>query len=166
MTSIEEEKLIEVLISREDGLSIDNFKFRLIELNDYHKGYFELLNFLTISPKPEYSEWEIQFNKINNKSTFIFVIEDISKNLIIGNITCLIEYKFIRNLGRVSHIEDVVINSDYRNNKFGTKLINFAINFSKEMKCYKVILDSKEEAVGFYNKFGFQKKSEGMALYF
>ena len=69
-----EENLIEDLIKNTEGLSFDNFKFRLLEENDYHKGYFELLQFLTKSPKPEYNEWEIQYKQIMNNSVFIFVI--------------------------------------------------------------------------------------------
>lgn len=164
--SIKDENFLNELIKKTNELSVDHYKFRLIEINDYHKGYFELLQFLTESPKPDFRDWETQFDKVMNNSVYIFVIEDTLKDLVIGSISCLIECKFIRNLGKVSHIEDVIVHPDYRKNKFGTKLIKYAIEFSKEMKCYKTILDSKIEAVGFYEKLGFVKKSEGMALYF
>ncbi len=159
---------IEEIDSLLNTLSSDdkNFLFRYLEKDDYNKDYFTLLNFLTNSPCPRKEEWEERYESIKYNSIYIFVIEDIRNSKIVGNVSCLIENKFIRNLGRVSHIEDVIVLPECRNKKLGSKLIKLAIEFSQKIGCYKVILDSRNDAIGFYEKFGFEKKSEGMALYF
>lgn len=161
-TVFEETKIMLNELSAED----ENFVFRLLEEGDFHKKYFELLSFLTASPSPRIEDWMEQYKKIKQNPIYIFVIEDKQNSVIVGSITCLIEFKFIRNLGKVSHIEDVVIHPEYRNKKFGSKLLQLAVDFSKKIGCYKVILDSRDDAIRFYEKFGFQKRSEGMALYF
>lgn len=168
MLDQKEQKVFEETKSFLKELSAEDekFIFRLLEEGDFHKKYFDLLSFLTTSPTPRLEEWTEQYKKINQNPIFIFVIEDKQNAVIVGSITCLIESKFIRNLGKVSHIEDVVVHPEFRNKKFGSKLLQLAIDFSKKTGCYKVILDSRDDAMGFYEKFGFQKRSEGMALYF
>lgn len=131
----------------------------------------------------------VKFCKLLGQLTSInpdeFTLEDYSKHLamiksnpyhkiilaiiggeIAGTITVLIEPKFIHNLSYVSHIEDVVVDSNYRSYGVGRKLVNEAIRLSKEYKCYKVILDCNDSNVGFYNKLGFEVKGKEMAVYF
>ena len=72
----------------------------------------------------------------------IIIIE--FENKIIGSGTILIENKLIRSYGRGGHIEDIVIN-EYRNYGLGKELLNTLIDISKENKCYKCILDCKDE---------------------
>ena len=54
----------------------------------------------------------------------VIVIVDRNTNLIIGSGTLLIEQKFIRNCGKASHIEDIVVRKGYRGKNLGLKLIN------------------------------------------
>ena len=49
----------------------------------------------------------------------IFVIENKDTNHIIGTLTILIEQKVIHNMGKVGHIEDVVIDNKYRGRGLG-----------------------------------------------
>jgi len=159
-----EVKILEKKLHAISNIS-DNLIFRLLEVDDINKSYFDLLSELTISPVPDLIQWKTQLESLKNSNTFIIVIEDKSKNIIVGNITCLIEEKFIRNLGRVSHIEDVVVHSDYRKIKLGSKLVNLIIDFSREIGCYKIILDGRLDAYEFYKKFGFEKKFNCMGCY-
>lgn len=144
----------------------ENFEIRFLEEDDYNKSYFDLLNYLTTAPTPRYEEWKLQYDKVTKSNIHIIVVEDVLRKIIVGSISVIIENKFIRNLGKVSHIEDVVVLPEYRNKKFGTKLIKLAIKLSQDSGCYKIILDSRDDAMGFYEKLGFSKRSEGMALYF
>jgi len=149
------------------NLESENLKFRQIEKEDYHKSYFELLSQLTVADKPDYDSWLQRFEEIADANlTKIFVVEDLNEKKIIATITCYTELKFIRNLGKICHIEDFVIEENYRNQKLGSKLINLAINYAKNIGCYKIILQSREEATPFYEKFGFTKNSQAMAYYF
>jgi glucosamine-phosphate N-acetyltransferase len=144
----------------------ENFIFRQLNVNDYNKNYFELLSQLTVAAKPDYDSWLERFQQIKDANlTKIFVVENTSDNMIIATITCYTELKFIRNLGKICHIEDFVIDEHYRNKKLGSKLIRLAIDYAKSIGCYKVILESREDAIIFYEKFGFNKNSQSMACY-
>ena len=160
-----EKKAIEDIKIDLGNLNEEDFIFRFIEENDYYKEYFELLTQLTVSPTPRFDDWQKILVKLKYNNTYLIVIEYLPKKIIVGSITCLIENKFIRNLGKVCHIEDVVVHSDYRNKRFGSKLGKLAIKFSELIGCYKIILDSRDDASQFYQKLGFEKKSDGMALY-
>lgn len=144
---------------------INDFEFRFLHIDDINKSYFNLLSELTVSPVPNENDWKYQVKNINESNIYTVVIDDKKKNIIVGNITCIIENKFIRNLGKVSHIEDVVVLTNYRHKKLGSKLINLIIEFSKDLGCYKVILDGRMDAIDFYKKFGFEKKFNCMAYY-
>jgi glucosamine-phosphate N-acetyltransferase len=85
---------------------------------------------------------------------------------IVGTVTLLIETKLIHNMGKVAHIEDVVVDKNYRNNGLGKQMIQYAVSLSKEYGCYKTILDCSDENVSFYQKCDFEKRDNMMAIYF
>ena len=157
---------LDLMMSELNEQNADCYKFRTLEEEDYNRGYFELLSQLTVANKPEFDDWSKRFNQINSIGlTKIFVIEDLKENKVIASITCSIELKFIRNLGSICHIEDFVIDSLHRNKKLGSKLLNLGIEYAKTVSCYKVLLDTRDEVVPFYEKSGFKKTSNGMTIY-
>lgn len=138
--------------------------FRKLEYDDYDKGYFELLSMLTEVVKPNKELFIEHLTKINSHNIIsIFVLEH--NNLIIASVTLITEPKFIRNLNNVCHVEDFVIHSDFRKMKLGTEICKFIKEYAVKNKCYKIILDCSLEVQKFYEKQGYVKKSEGMALY-
>lgn len=141
---------------------------RLLSLNDYHKGYFELLSQLTISPKISYNEFVTIFQEIFiNRNHEVFVIEDVELQKIIGSGTVIIENKFIRAGRSIGHIEDIVVDASYRKQKLGQLIVNQLIDFCKLRNCYKIILDCTPNNASFYEKLGFHKsESENMVVYF
>jgi glucosamine-phosphate N-acetyltransferase len=94
----------------------------------------------------------------------IWVLEH--KNELIGTITILYEYKFIRNIVKLAHVEDVCIDRRYRKKGLGTLLLKFAISEAKKKECYKIILDCDETLEPFYNKSGMIKNGIQMVKYF
>ena len=95
-------------------------EIRRLELNDYDKGYLLLLEQLTYVGTVTKDNFEQSFNKLNTLNTNIFVIECNDK--IIASGTLFIEHKFIHNLACVGHIEDIIIDNNYRNKNLGKKL--------------------------------------------
>jgi glucosamine-phosphate N-acetyltransferase len=146
----------------------NEFIFRDLEEGDYEKGYFELLSQLTIAPKPNLSDWVLRYKEIMAYPDLykIIIIESREKNIVVGTITIVTELKFIRNLGKIGHIEDFVIDKEFRNRKLGAQLIQRAKEYCQETGCYKVILDSKDEVKGFYEKTGFRINGHNMVVYF
>ena len=139
-------------------------EYRLLETNDYYKGFLQLLEQLTTvdSANISYDEFVNQYNKIKS---LIYVICDTNTNCIIGTGSIFIENKFIHKLGSVGHIEDVVIDSRYRSKGLGTMIIKKLVNVAKENNCYKIILDCDIKNTSYYEHIGFTNKGHCMALY-
>jgi glucosamine-phosphate N-acetyltransferase len=145
----------------------DTFLIRNIVYSDYDKEYLKLLTQLTyIDPeKIVVNDFNNFIDTLNNKH-LIIVIENININKIVGTITIIIEQKMIHNMGKVCHIEDVVVDENYRGYGLGKILINTATTYALNEKCYKTILDCSEKNVGFYKKNnGFEVKGTQMTLY-
>ena len=149
----------------DDKNNLNKIIIRSLELNDYYKNYFELLSQLTKAPQPTYEVWQERFYEITKSRSKVFVIEDLDNKKIIGSILCSIEPKFIRNLGLVCHFEDIVIDETYRNKKLGGVLINIGEEFAKIAGCYRIVLTCQDKVIGFYEKMGYYKKSNGMTKY-
>jgi glucosamine-phosphate N-acetyltransferase len=132
-------------------LNKDDYDQYLLLINDFKKTYFSKIIFKEL------------LDIINSNST-IWVIEEDGK--LIGTGTILYEYKFIRDISKCAHIEDICINKDYRGKNYGTLLIDHLINEAQNNNCYKVILDCNSELEKFYAKSGLIKSGIQMALYF
>ena len=134
---------------------------RKLNDSDYNK-YLNLINQFrsTIFTLEEYKN---TLSKINNNST-IWVVD--YNNELIGTATILYEYKFIRNIVKLAHIEDVCIDEKQRNKGIGKLLINYLVNEANKENCYKIILDCDENLENFYKKSGLEKKGIQMAKYF
>lgn len=150
---------------KEININSKIFKFRFLNFSDINIHYFKLLSELTVIDLESISEEENKkfFDNLNENQKII-VIE--FENNIIGSGTLLIENKLIRSYGKVGHIEDIVINSNFRKYGLGKELIKLLTDISKENKCYKCILDCDEHLEKFYIKCGFKMKGLQMSYYF
>jgi len=136
------------------------YNIRKLNENDYEK-YLVLINNL----RPTQFSKEDFLNileKINiNSSIWIMEIN----NELVSTGTILYEYKFIHNISKLAHIEDICVDEKYRGQKYGEKLINYLVEESKKNGCYKVNLYCDESLEKFYEKSKFQKKGIQMAIY-
>lgn len=138
-----------------------------LNITDDYKQYGKLLHQLTkidvdqIHPDNFQKQLELIQSNPNHK-----IIVAKSGQHIIGTITILIEPKFIHNLSKVAHIEDVVVDTAYRTHGIGSKLMLEAIKIAREQGCYKAILDCAETVKPFYLKSGFVPKELQMVRYF
>ena len=152
------------LINNTIQINNNFFKIYRLDENCYHKNYFKLLPQLTdyklINDK--YHDFNEFVNSLNDNH-IILVIEN-NQN-IIATCTILIEKKIIRNYSSVAHVEDVIVDKNFRKFGLGKILIQKSIEIAKFTKCYKCILDCDEEIENFYKKNGFIKKGSYMALY-
>ena len=154
--------------------SEDRFKVRELKDPDFYGGYLNLLkDGFSIEPETI---------NVHDFRTFIFhqpgktfVVEDTEKSLgygasdyILASASVFVEQKLIHNMGRVGHIEDVVVSSSCRGHGLGKMVVNRCIEYAKRQGCYKCILDCSEENVPFYKKCnsGFEVKGVEMALYY
>ena len=142
---------------------------------DYSTNYLQLLgqDFAINSNTITYTDFVEYVSKLHNNHQ-VFVIEnnnndnniEATNSQIIGSSTIFIETKIIHNFGKVAHIEDVIVHNEYRGHGLGKVLLDKCIEIAKQEGCYKIILDCSDNNCKFYEKCGFMKKGNQMALYF
>jgi glucosamine-phosphate N-acetyltransferase len=115
-----------------------------------------------------FEEWTKFFNGMDMKhnQTFVLVTTQKENEKVIGTGKILIEPKFHQNFANMAHIEDVVIDSQFRKQNLGLQLIQHLVNIAKENNCYKVTLATNEKNIGFYSKCGLIVKGTEMTRYF
>jgi len=142
---------------------------RNLEIGDYHKGYLELLQHLTLTGDIHISRFQQIFDRVKyNPFHHIFVLLDSAGQQVIGSITAIIEWKFIHGGSQVAHLEDVVVSPNHQGQGLGKKLVNHVIQWvcDNYPHCYKIILDCKSENAKFYEKCGFRKNGVEMRYSF
>jgi predicted GNAT family N-acyltransferase len=132
-------------------LNKDDYEQYTIILNDFRETVFTREDFINT------------LDKIN-KCSDIWILE--INNEIVSIATILYEYKFIHNISKLGHIEDVCTLKKYRGFGYSTILINYIINEAKKEECYKITLYCNENLEKFYNKNNFEKKGIQMAIYY
>ena len=133
----------------------------ILEKNDYQ-------NYLNLMRQFRPIEYEISFDKFceiydtifKNSEIFVARLDD----KIIGSITLIYDQKFINNYALYAHIEDVVVDENYRELKIGSKLLDYAKNRSIEKNCLKCTLTCSKEISSFYLKNNFQEKGIQMTF--
>jgi len=141
--------------------NLDLLNFRRLEKGDYDKNYLELLKQLTVVGDISKEKYETTFDKMGAE---VWVVEFEGK--IIASVSLLLEQKIIHECGIVGHLEDVVVDRDYRKYGLGKFIIERIIKIAKERGCYKLIGDCKTELLGFYEKNGFESKCVQISIYF
>jgi len=132
--------------------------FRKLEENDYEK-YLPLIKDFRDT---DFTEDEFRNNlNIIKKYSDIWVIEIDSQLICTG--TIIYESKYIYNMCKAGHIEDICTKLEYRGKGYGKEMIHFLINEAKKNKCYKVNLVCSKENSLFYKKCGMEERGVHMA---
>ena len=122
---------------------------------------FKILNQLkelSIESIDKESAWN-SFNENKSTKSIVGVLD----NEIVAYGSIVIENK-IR--GEVAgHIEDIVVDKNYRGRFIGENLIKELINIGKKNSCYRITLFCKENLENFYSRQGFKKSSINMKKY-
>ena len=106
--------------------------------------------------------YDFILNKPSNH--LIYICKDIEKDKLVGIISVFIERKLIHNLGKVAHIEDLVVDKDERGKGIAQKLINKCVEYAKNENCYKIILNCNENLIKFYEKNNFYNAGYQMRM--
>lgn len=149
---------------------MDNYgiEFRHITINDY-KYVVKLLGQLTTVGEISQVKFTDFVSKLNSNH-FVVCCEyydiEADDKIIVAIGTVFIEKKLTHGCGKVAHIEDVVVDTSFRNFHIGTQLIKHLVTMSKDKDVYKVILNCSEQNKTFYEKCGFQKDQHQMKIVF
>ena len=72
---------------------------------------------------------------------------------------------FVNKLNRKTGlIEDVAVGKEFRGMGIGKLIVNKLIELCKENECDKIILNSNEQYLNFYENLGFKKKDSQMVI--
>ena len=133
-------------------------KIKKLEISDNLDEYLDLINQLKFTN----INLNLLKNIINKSDIYILLID----NKIVGSITFILEQKIIHDGKFVLHIEDLVINKEYRGKGLASKLLNYGKEYAQKNNCYKIILNCDEKLKLFYEGNGFSNKNIEMSYYF
>ena len=136
-----------------------NYIFRALTNDDYEK-YLQLINQFRIT---NYTKEEFIYFLKENKKIEIWVIE--INNELIASGTILYETKLIHNISLYAHIEDIIVDNQFRKQGIGKLLIEYLVQCCKNKNCYKILLDCQKELIPFYEKNKFQENGVQMVIY-
>jgi len=128
---------------------------RELRKDDLWNGFLTTLDSLRKASDIDRNKAEMIFEKINSNPDHVIVVAELDEK-IVGTTTLLIEPKFIHGGGLVGHIEDVVIDKNFKGQKIGEKIMKYLLEFAKNRGCYKTILDCTDDVKPFYEKLGFK----------
>lgn len=137
------------------------------DINITQKFYNEFINLVKTfrDTNINYNEFIKYIDDLSNFHDIFLLIDEESEN-IIGCVTILLEQKLIHNLNFVCHIEDLIINNNYKNKGFGSIILDYIKEYVREKKCYKIILNCNNDIKKFYIKNNFISKNIEMSYYF
>lgn len=136
-------------------------KTRLISDKDYPNIINLLSNLANIEiSKIQYLEY------INNLASNHQIWGLYKDDNLVASGSIFIETKLIHNLGKVGHIEDIVVDTSERRQGFASKILNHLIDIAKREGCYKTILNCSNEVVSLYEKNAFKCSGNLMSIYF
>ena len=148
--------------------NVDGFTFRMLRIDDFDKGYKELLSDLTVPGDLN----DLLFREIfQYRSTihwqyFNIVIEENESNILVGNGVLVVRQNLLKKNWKTGLIEDIVVLKRLQGKGFGKKIIDCLLAIAKANNCKDVVLDCSETNEGFYNKCGLTRKGSEMGLYF
>ncbi|KAH8917426.1 glucosamine 6-phosphate N-acetyltransferase [Atractiella rhizophila] len=147
----------------------EHFQIRPLASTDYSRGHFSILRQLTSAPDPSSpSQYVEQFNLMKNatpKTYYTVVIVELATDQIVGVGTIFVERKFLRNFGKVGHIEDIAVSDKIRGKGLGKRVIEALTGIGEKVGVYKCILDCNKDNIGFYEKCGYTHKEYEMVRY-
>lgn len=120
--------------------------------HDFNHNFLQVLSQLNRQDTNNYSfdNFDKKIKEFNTSNQYIFVAEirEDYKSKIVGTIKLLIEPKFFDPVG---HIEDVVVDENYRNMGIGKQMVRHVTELAfNEHHCYKVVLNASETVKNFY----------------
>ena len=136
-----------------------NYKVRPLSRDDYSKGFFE--NLQTLAPTGEVTEDRFlkQFDWMKSKEEFFYNVVIEYDNRIVGNGMLIVERKFIWDLGKVGHIEEISVSEGHQGKGLGKAVIQALDSVARNVGCLKTILNCSEENEGFYARCGYFRGS-------
>jgi glucosamine-phosphate N-acetyltransferase len=132
-------------------------------------SYLKLIKQLSDTVVYDVDKFILNLDQINNYGIIYVACLNLPFSddfIIIGSGTCFLEPKIIHNFMNVGHIEDIVVDANFRGKGIVHNILNNLKNYAVSNNCYKVILDCHSDLVKVYSKSSYTQKGVQMAIYF
>ncbi|XP_014213326.1 probable glucosamine 6-phosphate N-acetyltransferase [Copidosoma floridanum] len=137
----------------------DGLIFRPLNSKDYDKGFLQLLGQLTNVGNVTRDQFLNRFYGMKcSGGYYVIIVEDLKCKKVIGSATLVIEQKFIHNCGLRGHLEDVVVNKEYRGKQLGKLVVMAVKHLARSLQCYKLTLECRDRLIPFYESLGFNRE--------
>lgn len=133
----------------------DEYNVRPLSRDDYPKGFFENLQTLAQTGEVTEDRFHKQFDWMKAKEEIFYNVVIEHNNKIVANGMLIVERKFIWDLGKVGHIEEVSVSKDHQGKGLGKSIIQAINSVARNVDCIKTILDCSPENEAFYGKSGY-----------
>jgi len=133
-------------------------------LATHRESYKKTLN--ALRPSGDISkEWLLKsFENMQKQWSKVFVALH-TKDGLIGSQTLLIEQKMLRNGAKAWHLEDACVQVSYQWQGIWKKLLELVIKEAENVWCYKIIADTREELVPWFEKYWFDSPERMIRKY-
>lgn len=140
----------------------DSLVTRPLERDDFDKGYLALLSQLTKVGDYSREKYEAQFDcmKALPGVYYVVAVEDVDRGRVVATASLIMEHKFIRGAATRGRLEELVVDSEYRNLHLGSYLLELLTELCRQLGAYKMTLDCKPEVEGFYTKYGYTNEGQ------
>merc|ERR1711963_409642 len=128
----------------------EGLKVRPLCLEDYDRGFLQLLGQLTSVGDIPREQWQQRWEEMKNCNSTYYVI--------------VMERKFIHSCGSVGRLEDVVVSDVYRGKQLCKLVVSTATLLAVKLGCYKVTLNCNDKMIKFYSSIGY-KSEDGNSNY-
>ena len=136
-----------------------SLKVRNCEITDFAE-IFKLFEQLWIDSILDFDSLrEVYENTL--KSSHQKLIVGIKNNKIIGFCSLTIKNNLWQS-GNLGHVDELVVDENYRGNGYGKTLIDSITKIAKDLKCKRIELDSafhRKEAHRFYESLGYENRA-------
>ncbi|KAL9934658.1 hypothetical protein V8E36_006433 [Tilletia maclaganii] len=145
----------------------ESLALRPLAADDYARGHLQVLTILTTTPDVGAQAWTERFHALKKiqDTYYPIVLVDKETDRLVAVGTLVMEFKFIRGLGKAGHIEDIAVDPNVQGKGLGKKIIAALSAISEGLGAYKVFLDCSEDNKPFYEKCGYKLVGVQMAKY-
>jgi glucosamine-phosphate N-acetyltransferase len=141
-----------------------SISFRLLEPSDFERGFLKVLTQLAPVSDMSESNFRAFYEEMCTQGKRVYVGE--IDGCIVCTGTLLLERKFFFGGTYFGHVEDVVVDVNYRGKGYGMKLMELLIDDARRFDCARMVLDCIDDKVEFYKKCGFYRRGNQMNLEF
>lgn len=142
-----------------------NYEIRDLCVEDFHNGFINCLEALTVVGNITKEMFEKAFNERQRLGIKTIVAVEKNTNRILGTASMFYEPKFIRECSVKAYIEDVCVAPYAQKRGIGKSLVKYLQEKALSDNCYKIVLTCNDENVDFYKKMLFERKESAMAIY-